>query len=90
MSDRTFYLGSLVVMCVSIWALAKVAGFLARNNPWRGALHEPFDIEPDDTILLTHEATPDVDEFGSGAWWKAREKEFADLNILAKKLGGAR
>lgn len=32
MSDSTFYLTTALVMCVSIWVLAKVAGFLARTR----------------------------------------------------------
>jgi len=38
-------------------------------------------------VLLTHEATPDVDEFGEPERWVALEEEFADLDPLAAKLG---
>lgn len=38
-------------------------------------------------ILLTHEATPDVDQFGEPEEWEALEEEFADLDDLAAKLG---
>lgn len=38
-------------------------------------------------VLLTHEATPDVDEFGQPERWVALEEEFADLDDLAAQLG---
>lgn len=38
-------------------------------------------------ILLTHEATPDIDQFGEPERWEALEEEFADLDPLAAELG---
>lgn len=47
-----------------------------------------WDVHVDNAldILLTHEATPDLDEFGQPERWEALEEEFADLDELAAKL----
>jgi hypothetical protein len=51
------------------------------RTSWAGHVDTALDI------LLTHEATPDVDEFGQPERWAALEAEFADLDPLAAKLG---
>lgn len=89
-----------VVMCVTIWAVIKIGAWLLSVYPVRAeAVVEWQDCDVKDgpewdvhvdtalDILLTHEATPDIDQFGDPERWEALEEEFADLDPLAAELG---
>jgi hypothetical protein len=94
------YVGATVIFS-SIFLLLRILAWVCTNGlpnmlrlqaravvEWQDC--DPVDahlVDQPDEVLLTHEATLGVDEFGTPDLWRALENECADLAGLAEQLG---